>query len=273
VSAAAASLVNGEPQDLVSIRDRGLQYGDGLFETLRCEGGAIRWFDRHLARLRLGCERLGLSPPDGPLLRAEVEALVKGAPRALAKIVLTRGPALARGYRPHGGERPTRIVSVYPWPAPAAGPFRLELSPVPLGCNPLLAGIKHLNRLEQVLAQRAAAGMGCDEVVMCASEGEGEPVSGSMSNLFVAHNGEWLTPPLARCGVAGIMRELVLALAPRAGVTARVAPLTTAQLAAATALIVTNVRLGLQPVHWYQGRPLVVDERGARLQELIDGTP
>jgi 4-amino-4-deoxychorismate lyase len=271
VSPAGASLVNGEPQELVSIRDRGLQYGDGLFETLRCEGGAIRWFDRHLARLRLGCERLGLAPPAGPLLRAEVEALVKGAPRALAKIMLTRGPALARGYRPHGGERPTRIVSAYPWPAPAAGPFRLELSPVPLGCNPQLAGIKHLNRLEQVLAQRAAAGMGCDEVVMCGSEGE--PVSGSMSNLFVAHHGEWLTPPLTRCGVAGIMRELVLALAPRAGLAVRVAALTSAQLAAATALIVTNVRLGLQPVHCYQGRPLLVDERGAGLQELIDGTP
>ncbi len=86
---------------------------------------------------------------------------------------------------------------------------------MPLGINAALAGIKHLNRLEQVLAQREAAAQGWEEALMCSSAGE--VVSGSMSNLFVCRHGEWLTAPLTQCGVAGVMREMVMELAPRLG--------------------------------------------------------
>ena len=110
-----------------------------------------------------------------------------------------------------------------------------------------------------------------DEVVMCTEAGAA--VCGSMSNLFVCLSGEWLTPPVTQCGVAGVMRALVMAFAPRAGLSVRVATVTEAQLTTSTSMFVTNVRLGMQPVHWYEGRSLVLDERGARVQELIDGTP
>jgi 4-amino-4-deoxychorismate lyase len=262
------ALVNGVPQATVSVFDRGLQYGDGLFETLRCEQGRVRWFDRHLARLSAGCARLGLPVPDGPLLRREAESVLEGCPRALVKLVLTRGVARARGYRPTGDERATRILTRHPWPAATGQEFRLGLSAVPLARNPLLAGLKHLNRLEQVLAQRAAASAGVDEVLMCG--GDGEVVSGSMSNLFLVQGGTLLTPPLLQCGVAGILRSLVLELAPQLGFAVRVTPLSAQQLAEAPALFVTNVRLGVQAVHWYEGRRLELDARGARLQELID---
>ncbi len=265
------ALVNGSPAELVSIRDRGLQYGDGLFETMRAEHGRLRWFERHLARLALGCERLGLPEPDGALLRSEAESLAGKAPRALVKVILTRGPATARGYRPAGDERPTRIVSVYDWPAPAPAEFRAGLSAVGLGANPLLAGIKHLNRLEQVLAQRAAGPLGLHEVLMCS--GAGELAGGSMSNVFLWRGDALQTPPVANCGVAGVMRSLVLEAAARLGIGLRVAPVPVAVLAQAGAMFVTNVRLGVQPVHWYQGRRLGVDPRTARLQEAIDGAP
>ncbi len=267
-SAERVALVNGVPQATVSVFDRGLQYGDGLFETLRCEQGRVRWFDRHLARLSAGCARLGLPVPDGELLRREAESVLGGSPRALVKLVLTRGVAKARGYRPTGDERPTRIVTRHPWPEASGQEFRLGLSPVPLACNRLLAGLKHLNRLEQVLAQRAAASAGVDEVLMCC--GGGEVVSGSMSNLFLVQGGTLLTPPLLQCGVAGVLRSLVLELAPRLGFAVAVAPLSPQQLAQAPALLVTNVRLGVQAVHWYEGRRLEIDARGARLQELIE---
>ena len=270
MSAAPATLINGRRQDLWSVHDRGLQYGDGLFETLSCVGGRPRWFDRHLARLALGCERLGIPAPDGALLRAEVQALLGAAPRAMIKIILTRGVATARGYRPVGDEQPTRIVSAHEWIARANPEFRLGLTAVPLGVNSRLAGLKHLNRLEQVLAQREAAERGLQEVLMRSSAGE--VVCGSMSNLFVCRGGELLTAPVTQCGVAGVMRALVLEAAPRLGIAVRIAPLSERDVDAATALFVTNVRLGLQPVHWYQGRRLELDERGVRLQELIDGT-
>jgi 4-amino-4-deoxychorismate lyase len=270
VSAQPPTLINGQRQELWSVHDRGLQYGDGLFETLTQVGGRLRWFERHLARLALGCERLGMAAPDAALLRAEAQALLGPASRALVKIILTRGVARARGYRPAGDEQPTRIVSVYDWNAPAHPEFRLGMGSVPLGINPRLAGLKHLNRLEQVLAQREASARGWHEALMRSSDGE--VVCGSMSNLFVCHEREWLTAPLTHCGVAGVMRALVLEAAPRLGLAVRVIALSERDVDAAGALFVSNVRLGLQPVHWYQGRALAVDERGARLQELIDGT-
>jgi 4-amino-4-deoxychorismate lyase len=264
-------LVNGVAGSQVAAMDRGLQYGDGLFETVRCEQGRLRWFEHHLARLGAGCERLGIAMPDAAVLRSEATAMAAGMPRALVKIIVTRGEARARGYRPRGDEIPTRIVSAHPWPAAPAAEFRLGLSAVTLGANPRLAGIKHLNRLEQVLAQRAAADAGLEEVLMRSERGE--VVCGSMSNLFLWQGRELLTPDLVACGVAGVVRALVLDLAPRVGLAVRVAPVSVAQLAAARAIIVTNVRLGLQPVHWCDGRRLEVDERGAQLQELIDATP
>jgi 4-amino-4-deoxychorismate lyase len=261
-------LVNGLAQSTVSVFDRGLQYGDGLFETLRCEQGRVRWFERHLARLSAGCARLGLPEPDGAMLRREAESVLEDSPRALVKLVLTRGIATARGYRPTGEEHATRILTRYPWPAATAQEFRLGLSAVRLSCNPLLAGLKHLNRLEQVLAQRAAAAADVDEVLMCSSDGD--VVSGSMANLFLVQGGTLQTPPLLQCGVAGVMRSLLLELAPQVGFAVHVAPVSAQQLAAAQALFMTNVRLGVQAVHWYEGRQLRVDPRGARLQELID---
>jgi 4-amino-4-deoxychorismate lyase len=270
VSAAPATLVNGQSTACWSVHDRGFQYGDGLFETLSCAGGEPRWFGRHLARLALGCERLGIAVPDGALLRAELQSLLGDSPRALAKVIVTRGVATVRGYRPSGDEQPTRVVSVYDWKAPAHAEFRLGLSAVPLGINPRLAGLKHLNRLEQVLAQREAAARGWHEALMRSSAGE--VVCGSMSNLFVCHDGEWLTAPVTQCGVAGIMRGLVLEAAPRLGIDVRVASLSERDVDTAGAMFVSNVRLGLQPVHWYQGRALAVDPRAAPLQELINAT-
>lgn len=270
MNAAPATLINGQRQAFWSVHDRGFQYGDGLFETISCLGGEPRWFERHLARLALGCERLGIRAPEGDLLLAEVRSLLSGAPRALVKIIVTRGIATARGYRPAGDELPTRIVSAYEWTTGGPPAFRLGLSSVMLGINAQLAGIKHLNRLEQVLAQRQAAEHGWHEAVLRSSAGE--VVCGSMSNLFVCHQDEWLTAPVTHCGVGGIMRALVLELAPRQGIKVRIAPIAEGDLKAAGALFVTNVRLGLQPVHWYEGQELAVDKRGAELQELIDGT-
>src|SRR5258705_6768535 len=262
------ALVNGVPEAVVSVHDRGLQYGDGLFETLRCEQGRARWFERHLARLGAGCARLHIPRPDGELLRREAESLLEGCPRGRAKLVLTRGVGGGRGYGPSGDEQAPRILTVHPWPAAGSQEFRVALSPVALACNRALAGLKHLNRLEQVLAQQAAAASGVDEVLMCSPSGQ--VISGSMSNLFVVQGEALVTPPLEEGGVAGIMRSLVLELAPQVGIAVRIQPLSRQDLEAAPALFVTNVRLGVQAVHWYEGRRLHPDARALRLQELID---
>jgi len=246
-----------------------VQYGDGLFETMSCRHGRVRWLEPHLARLRLGCERLGIAIPDRATLQREFTALAAGSERCLLKLIVTRGVAQGRGYRPSGSEQPTRILMRYPWPAAPAAEFRVHCSPVPLGGNPALAGIKHLNRLEQVLAQRAAAQAGVDEALQRGPDGDF--VSGTMSNIFVVRGKVWQTPPIVCCGVAGVMRSLVLGTAPGVGLSVREAPLTAADLQAADAIVLSNVRLGLQAVHWYEGRRLSVPDSLPRLWEAIDG--
>lgn len=262
-------LIDGLAATTLSAEDRGLHYGDGVFETMRCRDGRVRWLDLHLARLQRGCERLGIAMPEPALLQRELQTLIEGEQRCLLKLIVTRGVAQGRGYRPTGGEQPTRVLRRYAWPAPGAAEFRVHRSPVVLGSNPLLAGIKHLNRLEQVLAQRAAAAAGVEEGLQCCESGE--IVAGSMSNVFVVEDDVWLTPPIVHCGVAGVMRSLVMSTAARVGLAVREVTLTPAQLLKAPAIVLSNVRLGLQAVHWYEGRRLSVPASLPRLWEAIDG--
>ena len=265
-------LINGSPGDAIAAIDRGLQYGDGLFETISCVAGRPRWLALHFDRLKRGIERLGLPFGDFALLEREVSALANGQERCFIKLTLTRGPATRRGYAPTGDEVPTRIVSRHEWVhsvEPASG-FRLGLSDIALGSNPALAGLKHLNRLEQVMAQRHLVAGDFDEVLMKAATGE--PISGSMSNVFIVDPPFLVTPALHACGVDGVMRRLVLEHAGSCDLSVQVRPVTGLEVAAARELFVTNVRLGVQPVTWYQGRKFATFERAGRLQSAIDAT-
>lgn len=263
--------IDGRPGTTISCTDRGLQYGDGLFETISCCNGA-RWLPWHLERLRAGVQRLQLPFDQFDALRAEIEALAAGQGRCLIKVIVTRGAATRRGYAPDGRERATRIVSRHEWAAVAAvtEPFRVGLSAVRLGSNALLAGLKHLNRLEQVLAQMACDGSGLDEVLMMSATGQ--LVGGSMSNVFLANETGLITPAITECGVEGVMRRLVLQSALTAGMTVSVRPVSISELNDIEEVFLTNVRLGVQPVDWLNGRTLKSRQYAQQLRLLIDET-
>lgn len=241
-------LVNGRPGDAVSALDRGLAYGDGLFETLRVRAGRAAHWERHWARLARGCERLHLPLPSRAGLETEMASLLDGVERGVLRIQLTRGVG-GRGYRPPTEARPTRILSVHPapeYPAEYAGEgVSLRVCRTRLGLNPQLAGIKHLNRLEQVLA-RAEWADEVQEGLML--DARGRVVEGTMSNLFLLHDGGLLTPDLAEAGVAGITRERIFALAPRLGLTVEAVPLTLEAVYAAEGLFLCNSLIGIWPV-------------------------
>jgi 4-amino-4-deoxychorismate lyase len=265
--------VNGHAATLVSALDRGLHYGDGLFETIACTGGRPRLLERHLRRLASGCRRLRLELPDLPSLGAEVRELAAGAPaRAIVKVLVTRGPAVARGYGASGQETPSRIMLRYPWPAddPAAAQagVRARLATTRLGENPALAGLKHCNRLEQVLARSEWDDRGIAEALMLSSSGA--LISGTMSNVFVIQDSKLLTPRLDRCGVAGIMRELVLEEAAAAGIPALECRLEAGALARAQGIFLTNALWGIRPIRALEARSLEPGELARRLQLRID---
>jgi 4-amino-4-deoxychorismate lyase len=263
-------LIDGREQRHIDCSDRGLQYGDGLFETISCAAGQPRWLGLHLQRLRSGCERLRLPFQDYASLRTEIGALCQGEEPCLVKVVVTRGVARRRGYAPCGDERPTRIVSRHDWPAAApseAAGLRLGISPVTLGINPRLAGLKHLNRLEQVLAQQQRDAAREDEVLMLSSAGQ--VIGGSMSNVFFCDDSGWFTPALTDCGVAGVMRRVVREAAVRLGMGLPERSVSVAELDRVRAAFVTNVRWGVQPVRQLAGRELPGDARTQALREAI----
>ncbi|MCG6943219.1 MAG: aminodeoxychorismate lyase [Thiohalocapsa sp.] len=251
--ARASALVDGRAADRVAVTDRGLHYGDGLFETIAVRGRCPCLWQRHLERLALGCERLGIPVPAPDTLVAEARQLLDGADAAdgVLKLILTRGSG-ARGYAAPPAPRPTRILSFHPGlPEPRRGTeaiIRLTLCETPLGDNARLAGIKHLNRLEQVLARAEWSDPRILDGIM--SDGRGHPVCGTMSNIYVLDAAGIATPPLTRCGVAGTVRDVVRDCATALGIPFQERQLDLSDLHAADGLMMSNALLGLMPVGW-----------------------
>lgn len=255
-------LVNGvmpvDPEHTIAASDRGLHYGDGVFETALLQAGRVRFLEDHLERLYEGCERLGMRGPARAGLLAEIEQVTAGAVSGVLKIVITRGPS-ARGYRPPEPAEPTRVVALHP-AAAQTGVRELSLRwcAMPLGRNPRLAGIKHLNRLEQVLAQAEWRNERIDEGLML--DTEGELVCATASNVFIVRDGALLTPDLRFCGVRGIMRKQVLRAAAHLGIPASEEPLWPHDLEAASEVFLTNAVRGVRPAvalgswRWRPGR-------------------
>lgn len=238
-------LVDGQSHDTIPASDRGLAYGDGLFETIAVVDGRPLAFDAHLARLARGAAHLGLAAPELPLLQRETTRVIGDCEQGVIRITLTRGSG-GRGYRPDSTTQQTRrIVSLHPWPDTGAwSAGRAWLCKQPLSINPALAGIKHLNRLDQVLASREWPGEGYLEGLMC--DADGHLVEGTRSNLFLVIDNRLVTPRLARAGVAGIVRDAVIAVRDAAGEPVQIRDVRTDELAVADEIFVCNSVFGIR---------------------------
>lgn len=262
-------LVNGHSTG-VDPADRGLAYGDGLFETMAAGEGVIRWFDLHLDRLEEGCRRLEIPAPSRSLLADEIGTHCPRKGRAVVKLIVTRGPG-ARGYLPPEPAVPTRVLAISPWPDYPTSYYRSGVSVrvcrLRLGENPALAGIKHLCRLEQVLAQLELRGYAVQQGLLL--DTSGHVAGGTSSNLFAVHGGELATPSLTRCGIKGVMRRAVLETARTLGIRAHERELTLDEVLAADELFLTNALFGIWPVSDIEGRPFAVGSTTRRLMTQL----
>lgn len=244
------TLINGQAGDCLSTQDRGLLYGDGLFETIAVRDGTPQRWSRHLARLQAGCAQLGISAPAASVLEAEAATLCRGMARAVLKLIVTRGSG-GRGYRPDPAVMPTRIMQrlSYPsWPAEhARDGVRVHVCRLRLCHNPQLAGIKHLNRLEQVLARAEWDDPSIGEGLLL--DPLGHLIEGSMSNVFLVRDGVLLAPDLTRCGVAGVTRALILELAQQAKIATAVRDIAMDMLDGAEEIFLCNSLIGIWPVN------------------------
>jgi 4-amino-4-deoxychorismate lyase len=251
--------VNGKAGTTIDALDRGLQYGDGLFETIAVSGCRPRFLDWHLERLDDGARRLGFPALDLNGLRSEIlEAIIE--PKAVVKLILTRGMG-PRGYRPPRDAKPSRIVAAFDWPVFSASAesegVRVGWCRTRLGRNTSLAGLKHLNRLEQVLARAEWEDGAMDEGLM--QDDRGRVIAATQANLFVRMAEQWVTPVLDECGVAGVMRRAFRHWAAGRGEAIAERPIVVAELEGATSLILTNALIGAWPVRELAGRKFAVD--------------
>jgi len=243
------NLVNGAASDAASATDRGLAYGDGIFRTLLIRAGRPVWWRRHAAKLASDCAAVGIACPRLDQFERDLGALARETPDCVIKIIVTRGSG-PRGYAPPVNASPTRIVTSSPLPAHPRDwhehGVHVHLCRLRLARQPVLAGIKHLNRLEQVLARAewndpaVAEGLLCDTGDLV--------IGGTMTNVVLVRQGALVTPDLTSCGVAGVTRGLVLELARENGVATHVQAVSIDDLLGSDEVFLINSVIGVWPV-------------------------
>lgn len=242
-------LINGQATQSISVFDRGMQFGDGLFETIACIDGEFPFWGQHMQRLAEGCDRLGIGAPDYMQLLSEARQVSAGQARAIVKIMITRGTG-ERGYTFAKDIQPSRVVIANSWPPLPATYWTQGVTitwcRTRLAQQPLLAGIKHLNRLEQVLARAELHDRDVQEGLVC--DTAGLLIEATAHNVFLIKDNEFVTPSLAKAGVAGIMRETVLAWLAQHGHKVNITDVTPDAVRSADALFLCNSLHGIWPV-------------------------
>jgi 4-amino-4-deoxychorismate lyase len=242
------NLVNGKTGGAIDPGDRGLSYGDGVFRTLRLRSGRAVLWQRQYARLAADCAALRLACPPQQAFESDLAQIAAVHADGVIRLTVTRGIAV-RGYAIPGNARVTRVTA---W-SPAASAsivgdtgVRARWCDLRLAVQPALAGIKHLNRLENVLARAEWSDAAVFEGLL--RDAPGRVIGGTMSNLFLLHAGVLTTPALEGSGVAGVTRELIVEQARSADVAVRIAHILPEEVVAADAVFLVNSIIGVVQV-------------------------
>lgn len=245
--------INGILQDHLKVTDRGIHFGDGCFTTAYICHGRIELLSWHLERLQHATERLLIPALAWSQLQQEMEQSVKAVAQGVLKVIITRGSGGA-GYSGKGCENPTRILAIAPYPQHylrwRQSGITLILSAVALARNPLLAGLKHLNRLEQVLIRTHLEQTVAHEAVVL--DTEGMLVECCAANLFWRKGDQVYTPALTHSGVTGVMRRQIMALLQDSHYSLHVVTQPLATLADADEVLICNALMPLLPVNHVQ---------------------
>lgn len=264
-------LVNGLQADSIAADDRGLAYGDGLFETIEISRGRPLLWRRHWQRLSHGCDVLAIDCPDEEILQQECLAVARDQVRGIVKIIITRGSG-GRGYRPELYGSARRIVSAHDWPEYPEqyknSGIRLFRCEAIVSENKQLAGLKTLCRVEQVLAQMEWQEPAYAEGLMMTLSGH--VIEGTRTNLFIVKNGRISTPKLNCAGIKGIMREVIIEMAIQSGMVVEERLMDHDDVMDADEIFLCNSILKIWPVREYLDKVYRPGECTKRLMTLID---
>ena len=254
MTAQIRTLINGIAAEYLAADDRSIQFGDGLFETMLVRDGRVIQLAEHLDRLHVSAQRLSISMPQRPVFIDDIDKLIDEAGSAcgVIKLIVTRGRS-SRGYQydhQAGSNRLVRFSAIQRQYSSILSAELLRgdlyLCNTPASVNTALAGMKHLNRLDNVLARNEFAADRYIDGLM--SDVDGHIIEGSMSNLFAIRDRVLYTPDLGRAGVDGVMRNTVLELAGQAGIEYSVCTLTRPELEQMDCLFITNSLIGMKAV-------------------------
>jgi 4-amino-4-deoxychorismate lyase len=251
--------INGIEQTSIALNDRGLAYGDGLFTTAKIVNSQVVLLEKHIERLIAGCQQLKLAGPSPERLASQLQSVASLYSQAVLKVMITAGSG-GRGYSRIGlNESDTNIiilVSDFPshYKSLALQGIDLGISNQQIGISTMLAGIKHLNRLEQVLLRDELDARSEDDLVV--TNCEGKVVEATCSNLFYWQEEQLCTPDLSKSGVNGIIRQEILRKYPET----KICQTSLADLKTANSLFICNSLMGIMPVKTYNNRQLVIDE-------------
>ena len=264
-------LVNGAVSATVGAADRGLAYGDGVFRTLAIRDGKPRSWMRHYYKLARDCDAIFIPCPAEEILRDELARAAAREPGCAAKIIITRGTG-ERGYAVPSESQPTRIVMSYPMPKHpvefAQSGVKVHLCALRLGFQPALAGVKHLNRLENVLARGEWSDPDIAEGLLFDSDGN--VIGGTMSNLFIVERDALATPDLSRCGVAGVTRDRVIEAAARHRISCRVEHIGLGRVLQAQEALLVNSLIGVWQVRALGDKAWARGTLATRVRQWLD---
>lgn len=262
-------LVNGKQTDLISIRDRGLHFGDGCFTTALVLNGEIQHSSAHIQRLQQDSQRLAILGVDWQALKHEMRQVAKGQQKTVLKVMLTRGEG-GRGYSSIGCQTASRIVLASHYPEQYAiwreRGIRLMTSPIRLSINPQLAGIKHLNRIEQVMIRQRLDSENAEEALVL--DFEGYIVECCSANIFWRIESKIFTPELTHCGVTGIMQRYLIDLLANQGYVVERVRVKKSALSYADEVFVCNALMPVLPVTEIDGNVFKLGELSQRLGSI-----
>jgi 4-amino-4-deoxychorismate lyase len=251
--------INGVEKQAIEITDRGLAYGDGLFTTAKILNGEVILLDKHLERLTEGCRHLGIELPSERRMRVHISTVARSFSLATLKVIITAGSG-GRGYSRLGlKENDCKIIiMVFDFPTQYAAQSKQGItlgdSLQHIGSSPMLSGIKHLNRLEQVLLRAELDKRSEDELLV--TNVQGEIIEATSANVFYWLEGQLHTPKISCSGVNGIVRQAILAKYPEI----KVCRAHLADLDGAEAMFICNSLMGIMPVRTYNNRKLNIDD-------------
>ena len=207
--------INGKLTNKISVEDRAVQYGDGVFETIAVKENLLEFWKEHYQRLSKGCKVLKIKCPPEVFLKKEISKFLKKIKKKkfILKIIISRGIG-GRGYNPPKKAKSTRILGAYNWPNYPEKNFKkgikIDICKTKLAMQPHLSEIKHLNRLEQIIARSEWQSKNISESIML--DFNENVIEGTMSNIFGVKKNVFYTPDIKFSGIKGIMRNKILKL-------------------------------------------------------------